>query len=179
MKNKKAALQLPLNMLVVIILAVVIFSMGVYLLYTIYGKSVAWKEMTDEQLDKQIEAVLCDKPVCLATTYKKIFRGEFKVIGLRIYSNIQDPESFRITADLNKVFNKTNDEITSIAQDKINILPRERTIYLDAKKETSMGIGIEVEKNAPSGTYVINVGVETLSDGERYGGPQQLRIEVP
>ncbi len=178
MRSKKAAIQLPVNMLVVLILAIVIFTGSVYLLYTIYGKSIEFHEKTEEQLDKQIEAILCDKHVCLATTYKKIFRGKNTVIGLRIYNNLQYESDFTITSGLNKAFNKSNDQITD-PENYVNVYPKTMTAYnLGSKQEKSKGIGIEVAKNAPSGTYVINVKVET-APGAVYGGPQQLRVEVP
>jgi hypothetical protein len=178
MKSKKAALQLPISMLVVLILAVVIFTSGVFLLYTIYGKSVEFQEKTEEQLDKQIEAVLCDKPVCLATTYKKIFRGKDTIIGLRIYNNLQYESEFTITSNLNKAFDKSNDEIAN-PENYVNVYPEKmRVDGLGSKQEKNKGIGIEVAKNAPSGTYVINIKVETAPD-QIYGSPQQLRVEVP
>ena len=112
-----------MNMLVILIIAIVIFTSGIYLLYTIYEKSIDFQERTDEQLDKQMESILCDKPVCLSSSYKKMFRGDFKVVGLRIYNNLKSEETFRVTTSLNKVFNQSDHEITSQAQDKINILP--------------------------------------------------------
>ena len=72
-KNKKA-IALSINMLVVIILAVVIFSFGVAFLYSTVSRAFQLKGAVDEDLDRQMETILCDKPVCLSSNYKKISR---------------------------------------------------------------------------------------------------------
>jgi len=173
--NKKG-IALSVRMLVVIILAVVIFSFGVAFLYNIMGKAFQLKGMVDEDLDRQVETILCDQPVCFASNYKKIYRGEFEVFGLRVYNNLPDEADFTIIADFNKAFR--GDEEIEDAEDYIYWLPKERTIEkLGSHRERGIGIGIEVAKNAPSGIYVFNINVR--ADGSDYPYPQQIRVEVP
>ncbi|MBW2966653.1 hypothetical protein KY342_06130 [Candidatus Woesearchaeota archaeon] len=183
LRNKKA-IALSVNMLVIIILAVVIFSFGVYFLYSIMSQSFKLKGMIDQDLDDQIETILCDKPVCMTTNYKKIFRGEYEIFGLRIYNNLGTTKNFKITmnpADP-KGYDKQGDELTEDDPDlfySLGVDIEQRVLELGASRERGIGIGIEVPKNAKSGTYVFNINVEVIEDNRLYGSPQQIRVEVP
>jgi hypothetical protein len=184
-KNKKA-IALSVNMLVVIILAVVIFVFGVAFLYNILSKSLQLKGAVDEDLDRQMEIVLCDKPVCLSSSYKKIYRGEFEVVGLRIY-NTGDSRFFTATVSEPappdpKGYDKEGNPLAAddpglyyVAGAGPDTTIRE--IEIPARSEKSIGIGIEVPKNAKSGIYVLNVKVN--AGGADYPPPQQIRVEVP
>ncbi len=178
-KNKKAAIALSVNMLVVIILAVVIFSFGVAFLYSTVSKAFQLKGVVDADLDRQMETILCDKPVCLSSNYKKIYRKEFEVIGLRIYNTLPNDAVFRIVMSPAGAFDKDGNEIAGNlyyvvgAEEPLN----ERTITLSSRTEDSIGIGIEVPKDAIAGIYVFNIIIE--ADNAPYPPPQQVRIEVP
>jgi len=180
-KNKKA-MQLSINMLVVIILAIVIFGFGVSFLYSTVSKAFKLKGMVDEDLDTQMETILCDKPVCLSSTYKKIYRKEFEIVGLRIYNTLPNEANFRIVMTPAGAFDKEGADIPDIDDHIIYIVGvepplNERTISLTSRTEKGVGIGIEIRKNAPPGTYVFNIIVK--ADGDPYPPPQQIRIEVP
>jgi len=64
----------------------------------------------------------------------------------------------------------TDQEIKTLDHDiTIGILPRSRDMNLAAKESESMGIGIEIPKNAPSGTYSFNVDVVYDDHDDRLG----------
>ncbi len=183
-KNKKAAIALSVNMLVVIILAIVIFSFGIGFLYNIMSKAFQLKGVVDEDLDRQMETILCDKPVCLSSTYKKIYRKEYEVVGLRIYNTLPTETDFTVSMAFAGAFNKSGGDIDIGDIDDYIIYivgvegnTWERTVTLNSRTEKGIGIGIEVRKNAVPGTYVFNIKVE--ADGAPYPPPQQVRIEVP
>jgi len=177
-KNKKA-IALSVNMLVVIILAVVIFSFGVYFLYSNISKAFELKGIVDEDLDRQMETIICNNPVCLSSNYKKIYRKELEVVGLRIYNTLPNDANFRIVMTPAGAFDKEGSDINSTlyyvvgAEEPIN----ERTITLSSRTEDSIGIGIEVPRDAESGTYVYNINV--YANNQDYPPPQQIRVEVP
>ena len=179
-KNKKAAITLSVNMLVVIILAIVIFSSGVYFLYNIMGKAFQLKGTIEEDLDKRVEIISCDKPVCFVSNYKKIYRGEFEIIGLRIYNNQEGNVSFTVSISpaVPRGYDKEGGVLTDTLYYVIGTeIPNEREITIDSHKEKGIGIGIEVPKDAKSGIYVFDINVE--ADNVPYYFPQQIRIEVP
>ena len=176
-KNKKA-IALSINMLVVIILAVVIFSFGVAFLYSTVSRAFQLKGAVDEDLDRQMETILCDKPVCLSSNYKKINRGEFEIIGLRIYNTYSEETTFTITAERKGAFDKDGGEVEE--GDLFITLGSEitiREITIPTRSERDIGIGVEVPKRIESATYVYNINVE--ANGNIYPPPQQIRIEVP
>jgi len=175
-KNKKA-IELSVNMLVVIILAVVIFSFGVYFLYSTVSKAFQLKGAVDEDLDKQMETILCDKPVCLSSNYKKIFRGEFEVVGLRIYNTNNQETNFIITAEKKGAFDKDGAPVEGDLFITLGTEITQRHITIGSRMENSIGIGIEVPKNAESAVYVYDIIVE--ANGDIYPPAQQIRVEVP
>ncbi|MBW2982493.1 hypothetical protein KY343_06445 [Candidatus Woesearchaeota archaeon] len=175
-KNKKA-IQLSVNMLVVIILAVVIFSFGVAFMYNIVSKSFKLKGTVDEDLDRQIETILCDKPVCLSANYKKIFRGDFEIVGLRIYNTRDVETTFSIIMERKGAFDKEGKEMEGDLFVTLGTEITQREITIPSRSERGIGIGVEVPKNAESGIYVYNLNV--YAGGADYPPPQQIRIEVP
>ena len=184
LKQNKKAIALSIRMLVVLILAIVIFGFGVSFLYNIMSKAFKLKGVVDEDLDRQIETILCDKPVCLAVNYKKIYRKEYEVIGLRIYNTYDSPQTFIVTVNEAdpKGYNKTNAPFSPDDPSLYVVVSAgpditKREIDIGSRKERGIGIGIEVPKNAKSGIYVFNLNVKVgISD---YPPPQQIRIEVP
>lgn len=176
-KNKKAAIALSVNMLVVIILAVVIFSFGVAFLYSTVSKAFQLKGVVDDDLDRQMETIICDKPVCLSSNYKKIYRKEFEVIGLRIYNTNPSETIFTITSERKGAFDKDGEDIEGDLYIALGTDINQRTISIPTRAEDSIGIGIEIPKDAKAGTYVYNILVK--ANGNLYPPAQQIRIEVP
>lgn len=163
--NKKAAVELSMNFLVIVILAVVIVGFSFYIFFTIFGKAEELSELTQERLNERVEALQCDGVVCMPSTYKKLPRGKSHLFGVKILNTGDDGE---FTLDVNHL-----DEPT------LNYAPRNPyPVFVKRNKEERVGIGVDVPKNASSGVYIFNVEVLDPA-GAPYGPKQQIRIEVP
>jgi len=165
--RKKAAIELSANFLVVIILSIVILVGSVYLLTTVVSKARELSAMTQDDLDKRIESMQCTNLVCFAVNQKQIERGKFDVFGLKVFNNGQTQgENFILTVSQ-----------ASPSDSQLNWQPKTYDFRVRLNDETRIGVGIEVPKNASSGTYIFNANVQ--KDNAIYGYPLQFRVEVP
>ena len=176
----KKGIELSLNFLVTIIIALVIFGFGINFIYNLASEAAEMESMTTEDLDKRIGELLCESTdkVCIPVNKKTIQRGEFGVVGVKIINILTDTSSseFGIDVQVSKGFKKNNEEITDQADlDKIDVKHRGHVI-IEKNEEADIGIGVEVVKDAISGTYVLDVTVE-YSDDETI--LQKIYIEVP
>ena len=107
----KKGIQLTLNFLVTVIIALAIFGLGIKFISNLAGDATELESLTTEQLDKRIENLVCgtDK-VCIGTNKKIIQKGNFDVFGIKII-NILETQEFNINIDVSKII-KDNEEIT-------------------------------------------------------------------
>ncbi len=84
MMNKKAGMQLSINMLVTLIIMIVIFSFGIVLFKTVYDKSVDLdKEVQNEANQRIIDLNTCEELVCVLNPQQE-YDGESLTYVIRI-----------------------------------------------------------------------------------------------
>ena len=163
MMNKKAV-ELSVNFLVVIILAIVIVGLSFYILFTVFGEASELGELTQEQLNERVENLQCDGIVCMPLTSKILHRGQSHLFGMKILNT-----------------GAKNDFIVKVIpfdEPTLNYVPQTPyVINIDANQEEPVGIVVDVPKDASSGIYIFNIDVYVGDD--IYAPRQQLRIEVP
>lgn len=163
--SKKAAIELSMNFLVIIILAIVILGFSFYLFFSVYGKAQELGELTQAQLNERVEELQCDGVVCISSNYQKLHRGKFHLFGVKITNTGEESEFI------------VNVEHVPVDEQTLNYVPKEYPITIGQNKEGRVGIGIAVPKEAASGIYIFNVDV--TRNGFLYGTKQQIRVEVP
>lgn len=168
----KKGIELSLNFLVTIIIALAIFGFGIKFISNLASDVTELESLTTEQLDKRIENLVCDTDkVCIGTTKKTIQKGNFDVFGIKII-NILESQEFNIDIGVSKII-KGNEEITDPSElNKVTIKYRQ-SIFIEKNDEENMGIGVEVAKDAVSGTYILDVRVP------QYDELQKIYVEVP
>ena len=168
----KKGIQLTLNFLVTVIIALAIFGLGIKFISNLAGDATELESLTTEQLDKRIENLVCgtDK-VCIGTNKKIIRKGNFDVFGIKII-NILETQEFNINIDVTKII-KDNEEIT--AENELNkvALRYRQSFIIEKNGEENVGIGVEVAKDAVSGTYILDVEIP------QYEELQKIYVEVP
>lgn len=168
----KKGIQLTLNFLVTVIIALAIFGFGIKFISSLAGDATELESLTTEQLDKRIENLVCgtDK-VCIGTNKKIIQKGNFDVFGIKII-NILETQEFNINIDVSKII-KDNEEITDPGElNKVTIKYRQN-VNIEKNDEENIGIGVEVAKDAVSGTYILDVEIP------QYDELQKIYVEVP
>lgn len=166
LRDSKKAIELSINFLVIIILAVVVFSIGIYLLNSLISKAGGLQNIIDEDLDKQIELTHCPTKVCIPVNFKKIQKEKIEVFGLIIFNDVGERTKFKI--DIEQSFPATP---------LLDWRPKTRTIELDNNDDARVGIGIMAYRNSTKEIYIFNVNVTDITHGKHYG-LQQIRVEV-
>ncbi len=107
--NKKAAIQLSVNFLVILIICIVIFGSSIFVLRKFFSHAGTIKGTYDERVEKQIEALLDDgSRVAIPFDRKKIPNGEFETFGIGVLNMLgtHAQNSFEVTIKFSKAFNK-------------------------------------------------------------------------
>ena len=169
----KKGIELSLNFLVTVIIALVILALGIKFISNIATKTAELESLTTDQLDKRIENLLCDgtDKICVGINKKIIQKGKFDVFGIKII-NILDTQEFNVNIKVTKLIKDDREITDSENLGKINLKHRENFI-IEKNNEEDIGIGVEVAKDAVSGIYILDVYIP------QYDELQKIYVEVP
>ena len=178
--HAKKGIELSINFLVTVIIALAIFGFGIRFIYNLAGEATDMERMTTEQLDRSIGELLCESSerVCIGIDKKAIQKGDFDVFGIKIV-NIENGRNFEL--DVHPTgFTKNNQQVAPIGLDKIHV-KYNPSFFIERNGEKNAGVGVEVAKTADSGTYILDVRVNAVSNGvsSQYSGLQKIYVEVP
>jgi len=194
---RKAALQLSVNFLVILIICIVIFSSGVYVIKRFFSHAETITMTYDERTEKEIERLLDDgSRIAIPFDKKVIYNGEFKTFGIGVLNmlNTGPANKFNITIKFKKAFDKGNEQIcqgngscgppdtwlqTTSGDGAENLgVSVEKTIKNNAQEKFLLGVGV---KSALPGTYIFDLDVIYFDspDWEPYDTLHKLYVEVP
>ncbi len=182
MVDKKAAIGLSINTLVVVIISLVILSSGITLLYKFIGGATDIQEGLDQRTADQLDRLLVDqgKQVALPLHRETIDRGEDHIFGIGIL-NIGGGEEFTIKVTLSRNVEE-NGEMgalsTNDVYDWLLFDPGPHTIRENEHRKE--GIQVIVPKDALKGQYIFNARVYREESGEevQYGNTQKFTVIV-
>ncbi|MEK6901817.1 MAG: hypothetical protein AABX37_05715 [Nanoarchaeota archaeon] len=180
--NHKGAIELSVNMLVVIILSLVIFAGGVALLYKFIGGASDVQKDLDQRTQEELERLLIDegKPVALPLQSATLHAGEQHIFGLGIL-NIGEYNQFKVGITFSKYIDQGGIDHTAEQQeDPVTWFLYNRNLFsLQQNEAHTESLLVEVSKTAPKGKYIFTVEVKKGAEpGESYGNPQTLIITV-
>lgn len=199
--SRKAAIQLSANFLVIIIISIVVFGMGIYLVRRFVDVSEEKIFVMDQQMQDEIEGLLDDgSKVAIPFDHKTIPNRQYGKFGVGLL-NVIDRETadFKITVSFSKAFDGTLTvcDTTAISPqscpggyDPDAWLrsasqaegPLVITKTLRKYEQEKFLIGVEV-RDAEKGSYLFDVNVKALAgEGESwedYGTPHILIVDVP
>jgi len=188
MPGKKAAIELSLNFIVVLVISIVIFGFGVAFISRLYRQAIDIQDMTISELDGRIGQLVCEGSdrVCIGVDRKTIPRTEFKVFALNIINILDPPQGntqvifdVKVSPSSPIGYKKDKQVIQPIGSFKgLVVNPVTRDVVMKKNEERSIGIGIQAPADAVSGTYIFNVEIKTL-DGKPYSAVQKLYVDVP
>jgi len=173
----KKGFELSLNFLVTVIIAIVILFFGIRFISNLVTETSNLESLTTDQLDNKIENLLCEaEKVCIGITKKTIQKGEFDVFGIKIINVISDDgfsDEFNVNIQVSKLIKDNNEIIDPDKLNKINLKYRTDNIVIEKNDDGNIGIGVEVAKDAVSGTYILDVEVP------QYDEVYKIYVEVP
>lgn len=175
--HSKRAIELSLDFIVIIIIALVIFSFGVWFISNLSKEAADLTELTTDQLDEMIKSLACSgyDRVCTPESSKTISRKKFGVFGINIFNVLNDQNFDIIVSYPNPLgYTKSQQPITG---PPLTIYPASRKVFIKQNDEAKIAIGVQVPENAKSGQYIFNV--EIRQSGSRYVDLQKFYVEVP
>lgn len=160
--NKKAV-ELSINFLVIVVISITVLGLGIKLLYDLYGGAVEMRDISLEDIDKQIENLMCEgtESVCISKDSQTIRRGDLGIFGIKIINLVGSNTDFSITATPKKLIKKGGGEEPPPFSN-VECLPEcsnSRTETIPNHEEKDIAIGIKPGKNAGSGTYIFDLKV--------------------
>jgi hypothetical protein len=181
MMKKKAAIELSINFIVVLIISLAIFTFGVAFVYNIFRNASELKQITLEDIDRQIAELNCDssEKVCLDKDTLNLQRGKFGVITVKVINILTKmPKlNFEIKIDPKMHINPDETTSTTFPVDKIMVKPPKRSMIINSNDGGSVAFGFEVQKDAPSGTYVFDLKV-TTPQNQLYDNIHKIYVKV-
>lgn len=170
--NRKAAIELSMNFLVVIIISLAILAGGISLLYKFIASGKDLIIDISDQTRIETERLLDDGSlVALPYQAKTIKRGEDFVFGLGVL-NIKDEGKLTFSVGVEQ------DEKSKQLKEIVPLFDS-TSFELEKNQKHTQGISISVSKDAPSGTYIFDVKVSIDGEGDSYGGVKKITVTVP
>jgi hypothetical protein len=181
--NKKAAIELSMNTLVIIIISLVILGSGIALLYQFIGSATDTKKLLDERTNTELEHLLVDqgKQVALPLHVATLSGGESHLFGVGILNSDAKKfgTEFVINIELNKFIDKNNEDKTTELQETAEswLLYTPETIKLEENENTKESILVDIPADAPKGQYIYDVIIKA-KDNKPYGTKQKMIVNV-
>ncbi len=172
--RKKAALDLSMNTIVVVVIGIVILTLGLRWIYGIFGGLEEQRKQLDEATEQQIRDTFgeSDEPLNLLTTTISIEQGKFADIGVGIRNTLSEEHTFRYMIETTDIPSniQANQVLGWVRWDKSNLLLKSGEIYTDV-------ISID-PKDAPLGIYKLKVVLQCVDPGcsETDSVPLTVRI---
>ncbi len=185
--NKKA-IQLSVNFVVVLIIAVVVFGMGLTFAYNLLGQANTMKQDLDRETQLQIEALLDEGlPVAIPLNRKTVRLGKTGIIGLGINNRLGHEEDFTITIEASAAFDDEKQDITPLPQDNWWVTHTQE-VFVENNKYQKIPLAFITQKtlipSGPStkfGLYIFDVRVtynDPVEGTTTYGNVQKVYLEV-
>jgi len=191
--NRKAAVELSMNFLVIIILGVVVLSMGIYFAFKTYRDVRDIQVQLDDQTRKYIWNYLdSGDPVVAPLNSAEVERGGNTVFGIGVRNILDQDQFFRVVIDSTVVENDKGVPCDSGTLDLVltgqEVTESEPTLIKSNEKDIIV-IGVSVPKSAKTCDYVLDARVENCIETDLmncgptswsvYNTAQKLYIIVP
>ena len=146
-RNKKA-IELTINFLVMLILAVVVFGLGMKFMVQFFAGAQKQQAALDQQTKSRIEGLLSSgERVAVPLNKKTLIRGEGDTIGIGISNVVSDkPE--------NDFYVKIACAGTCTNAPEVTYSPKHA---IENNKQTVVLTYFQTKKNTPSMSYIFNV----------------------
>ena len=179
--NKKA-IELSVNFLVILIIALSVFGMGIRMTFQLMTKAEEIRADVDASTQREIEeALTTGEIVSIPINHKKTKVGKSVVFGLGMF-NSESTQSFTVNMEFEKAFNNKKEDISDIVEESEWIQTSFGPYKIDKNENKVLGLPIRVPRKTnigktPHGTYIFKVEV-SKEDGSRYGNLQKAYVEV-
>ena len=177
---KRGAIQLSVNFIVILIIAMFVFSMGIKLAYDLVSEAGKMGAEVDENTQREIEqALMGGEQVSIPINRKETKIADSVVFGLGIF-NIGTSGNFNVEMELEDAYNaETTEKIEVDANSWIISFFGPYEINKNEQKILPLPVAVprKIESGTtPPGVYIFKVWV--TRGGIQYGSTQKVYVEV-
>lgn len=159
-KNKKAAMELSINFVVGLILGILMFSLGLVLVYNILSGTEKIKQWSlPDNFNRLAQACVEDnKKVCILNKVINLKTREHMPVGLVINNVVGEEKKFKVFVNFAKGYLEDETEVNNVDLTKWTFTDFNE-LKLENNKYEIVNIPFLVPKGTKKGTYVFNVNV--------------------
>lgn len=191
-RKNKSGIQISINFIVILVLAIFVFGLSVFFLRNIFSGVEDIYEQKAEDIDEKVGFISCgNAPLCLGTDLLEIERSKHSRFGVKINNYRNEEIKVRINVEPVKIVQLDQDEPDP--NEYLNVIfgidtYQMREFILDPNEDKQVGIIVKVEDDAVSSKYLINVIAKYCftsacppggPDNEFGEGLYKLYVEVP
>jgi hypothetical protein len=165
--SNKKAMELSINFIVMLIIALVVFGMGLILFKKVFVGAGEIKEDLDQQTIKELTAKMMatSDQVVVYPASLTVRRGKSGVVGIGILNTDSSQGSFKTTVAYQNICYDTSGQTRSASECQGAISsaytsPNFKEQIIAANKREIVQLPIRVSSSASSGKYVVEVTVE-------------------
>ncbi len=186
MFNNKRGIELSINFIVMLILAIAVFAGGLVFASKFFSHAQTVRGNLDAQTEKQIEKLLdSGSPVVLPISSKDINKAKFATFGVGVLAEYNGEYILDVQYS-GDAFKKDKTRITADAGSWLEVPVTNQELKKNDKGKFM--IGVTVPKDAERGTYLFNVKVDYMGNPsaippiqpiQPYDNPLQMIVRVP
>jgi len=180
--NKKAAIGLSINTLVVVIISLVILGSGITMLYKFIGGAEDIKGQLDSKTNEELERLLVNQGerVALPLNSVTIPKDNSHVFGMGIL-NIEEVEAnFKIDVRISKFVDSNGNILDLSPGEEADVLEwalyNNEPMTIAENEYQKESIMITVPNTASEGQYIFKA--QVFKDDESYGNIQKFYVTV-
>jgi len=154
--NKKGAIGLSINMIVMIIISLAIFSAGVLLLRNFVSGAEEIKVQLDQRTEERLNDLVVDQgqKVALPFYTANVRRGKEHIFGIGILNTGEVGNKFKLSIEAVKLIDANGEDATHVAGDFSAWTRYDKdTLTINEGHHLKKSILIKVPKDAISGRY--------------------------
>lgn len=156
----KKGIELSVNFMVMLILAIVLFGFGMYFARELFTTSGGITERAFDEFDQQIEDLACSSAdkVCVPVSTKSVGGDGYAIMGIVVENVLGERREFEIFAEPSTYVDKNGNEKPFNAAN-IQISPgaaNKRILPIENREKKAIGIAVQ-PVGMPSGTYAFSV----------------------
>lgn len=174
----KRAIEVGINFIVILIIAIVVFGLGLNFAFKFFKKAEEFREEIDQRTRQEIESLIVGggAKVAIYPTQVTLYGGQKATIGIGILNVLDAEKTFSLNVECSK--RVSDSTVEDCDKDKMRAgFFREHTIKPNEHQITSALI---TNNGAPPGTYIINIKVEYGSPPISYGDEvYKVYVRVP
>ncbi len=195
--NKKAAVELSVNMIIITVLSLIVLGIGFYIVTNIFTTATEYKEKLDEQTKENVRKMLMQSGELISLPINKytVQRGKREIIAVGLLNNLGYSNLFYLSIRCNEAVDPDENELC--AENQGTSCNTETTAYcsnwiimdtekitLENREATVIGLFVTVPDIAPAGTFAFNFKVCTgnscnISGSTQYSTTKKVYISVP